>query len=396
MTNDALEQLLPAEAYRAADWFAREERALFSRCWTFAGLESDLPAPGRYLTVRCGRTSLVVLRDRDGALRAFHNLCRHRGTELLEGCGELGRAIVCPYHNWSYGLDGALLGAPQQEACFPGLDKSGLGLHPAAVATLKGLIFVHPEAAPAEPFEAWLASLPEVLWPHDPAALSEEPELLYETRCNWKVFYENAIDGYHLAYLHKKTLGGPTAGENLWECHGRHLVWYATEDGGKSALPAAVAKAMSGSGEIEGAESGAYGGVFMLYPATIVTASPYDLAVTSIEPLGPETTRLRVRSWARPSGGIFGGGARRGRTAGAEPIRLDRLKEHPKESGDFTLEDLWICEKIQRSLRSPRFQVGALARGPGGEAPLVWFQRQVLDDVGGVDGSSFQSIQRDR
>ena len=305
-------------------------------------------------------------------------------TELVEGCGALGRAIVCPYHKWSYSLDGKLLGAPHEAQCFPGLDKAELSLHPASTATLKGMIFVHPDPAPAPSFDDWIASLPEVIWPHRFAEMTEGPALLYEMKCNWKVFYENAIDGYHLAYLHKKTLGGPLPDQNVWERHGCHMVWYSTEDsGGKTALPAFVAKAMEGGGKITGAESGAYGGVFMIYPCTIVSASPYDFTISSILPVGPALTRLKVRTWGRRKGGLFGGSGASGRhgESKAEPIRLSDLEGHPMESGDFMLEDIWICEKIQRSLVSPRFGVGALARGAGCETPLVWFQEQVLDDL---------------
>ena len=384
MTAEIARQLLPVDAYRSRDWFEREQREIFSRRWTFAGLEADLAAQGEFLTVQCGNCGLFIVRCKDGGLRAFHNLCRHRGTELLEGCGTIGRTIVCPYHNWSYSLDGALLGAPRQKESFAGLDKSKLGLHPASTATLKGMIFIHPEAEPDIPFDDWIATLPEVIWPHDPAALSEGPTLLYEMRCNWKVFYENAIDGYHLAYLHKKTLGGPSPSENIWEPHGRHMVWYSTETKGqRTSLPAAVAEAMAGASKIEGAESGAYGGVYMLYPSTIVTASPYDFTISSLTPVDPELSHLRVRTWGRRKSGLFAGSGppERGRGSGVDVVSLDRLEGHPMESGDFMLEDLWICEKIQRSMKSPLFSVGALARGDGCETPLNWFQAQLLSDL---------------
>lgn len=386
MTSVSPQQILPVEAYTSSVWFEREQREIFSRSWVFAALESDLAAPGDFRVVSCGSSSLIVLRDQSGALRAFHNICRHRGTELLEGCGKLGRTIVCPYHKWTYGLDGALIGLPEQRACFPEIDKARLGLHGAAVATLKGMIFVHPDAEPATPFEAWAGSLGEAIWPHDFAEMSEGPPMLYEARCNWKVFFENTIDGYHLAFLHEKTLGGPKPLENLWERHGRHMLWYSTEDGRRSCLPSAVAQTMaqSGTAKIRGAESGAYAGVYMLYPSTIVTASPYEFSVATLLPCGPDLTRIRVRGLGKRESGWFGSAASDSGKSAAEPevIRLDSLKEHPQESGDFMLEDLWICEKIQRSMRSRFYGVGALARGDGCETPLTWFQAQIRDDLG--------------
>ena len=384
MAEQGLRQMLPIKAYSSSDWFEREQREIFSRGWSFAGLESDVREPGEFLTAQCGRHNIFVLRSKDKGLRAFHNICRHRGTELLEGCGELGKAIVCPYHKWSYSLEGKLLGAPQEDLCFPGLNKEELGLHPASVASLKGMIFVHPDPEPGESFGDWAATLLDVIWPHEFEEMSEGPQVVYEMKCNWKVFYENAIDGYHLAYLHNKTLGGPLPSKNLWEPHGRHMVWYSTEDGGrKTSLPADVANTMAGSSKIKGAESSAYGGVYMLYPDSIVTASPYDFAISSILPIGPAITRLKVRTWGRRTGGLLGGIGVPRREGDSEIgiVRLEDLEEHPMESGDFMLEDLWICEKIQRSIQSPLFAVGALAQGPGCETPLTWFQAQVLRDL---------------
>ena len=386
MSLSQTKQILPVDAYRSQDWFEREQREIFARGWTFACLESDLPKPGDFRTVSCGASNLVVLRDQDQELRAFHNICRHRGTELLEGCGKLGRTIVCPYHRWTYSLDGRLMGMPEQKACFPDIDKAAHGLHRAALATLKGMVFVHPEAEPAMSFDAWLAELRNDLWPHDFEEMAEGPPLLYEVRCNWKLFFENAIDGYHLAYLHEETLGGPSPLENVWERRGRHLLWYSTEEGRKTCLPAASAQAMaeSGTGKIKGAESGDYAGVTMLYPSTMVTASPYEFSVGTIEPLRPDLTLLRIRGWGRRERSWFGGDSAGIDKNGPEPepIRLDALETHPAKSGDFMLEDLWICEKIQRSLRSRHFSVGTLAQGDGCESPLSWFQSQVLSDLG--------------
>lgn len=380
------EQLLPVEAYRSPAWFEREQREIFSRCWTFAALESDLTEAGAFRVVPCGPSSLIVLRDQGGGLRAFHNICRHRGTELLEGCGKLGRTIVCPYHRWTYSLEGALMGMPEQKACFPDIDKAALGLHPAALACLKGMVFVHPDAAPEIAFEDWVAELAGSLWPHDFAEMTEGPPMLYEARCNWKIFFENAIDGYHLAFLHEKTLGGPPPLENVWERHGRHMLWYATETGRKSCLPSAVAEEMAraGAGKIKGAESGDYAGVCALYPSTLVTPSPYEFSVTTMIPLRPDLTRIRVRGWGRRESSWFGGAPTQPRDGAAEPeaVRLEALDKHPLESGDFMLEDLWVCEKIQKSMASRHFSVGALARGAGCESPLAWFQSQVLADLG--------------
>ncbi len=382
-------QVLPREAYVDDAWFERERHELFANTWSFAGVTYDWKEPGDFKTVQAGPYPLVVLRNKEGELQAFHNLCRHRGTELLEGCGNTGRSIVCPYHTWTYELDGTFRGMPKEKICFPDIDKTKLNLKPAALGVFKGLVFVHPSAEPDESFETWLADLPGVAWPHDitSSELKEgSADVVYEMKCNWKVFFENAIDGYHLAYLHKNTLGGPVADKNLWETHGRHLVWYSTEqDGSKNRLPKLVDDhlAASGAKKVKGAEEPGYGGVYMLFPDIAITTSPYSFSLSKLEPIDANTTLLTLRAWSVRSWlssedkikDIPGYDPESGR------IKSSHWKVHPLETEDFQTEDVWVCEKMQRSLHSPAHQVSTLARGAGGEAPLTFFQQSVLDFV---------------
>ena len=119
---------LPPEAFREARWFAAEQRWVFGANWNFVAHASALEAPGSYRVVQVGLDSLVLVRDQRGVLRAFHNLCRHRGAPLKAGAGRCA-SLTCPYHRWSFGLDGRLRGVPQGEA-FPDLDREALGLFP--------------------------------------------------------------------------------------------------------------------------------------------------------------------------------------------------------------------------------------------------------------------------
>ena len=183
-------QHLPREAYTSEHWLEREDSDLFGRCWRFAGTLSDFREAGDFRTIQAGPHALIVIRDSAGNLRGFHNMCRHRGTELLEGCGNAGQRIVCPYHNWVYSLDGRLSGVPAQRECFPDLDKDKIQLLPAAVGVFRDLVFVHPEGQPVESFETWIDDLDSIAWPHDLCStdLEEAPEeIVYELKCNWKV-----------------------------------------------------------------------------------------------------------------------------------------------------------------------------------------------------------------
>lgn len=230
---------LPRDAYTSADWFKTEQRNFFAKAWVFAGVVSDVQIFGDYITVQAGAFPLAVIRLKDGTLAAYHNICRHRGATLLEGIGNVGKSVVCPYHRWTYTLEGQLKGMSNMAECFPDLDRSKLSLKPASIGEFQGLIFVNPK--PKADFDSWINPIRNKAWPHDLSAkdISEAATLIYDLKCDWKIFIENAIDGYHLAYLHEATLGGPKPDKNVWERHGDHLVWYAIDEAGRRhSLPA--------------------------------------------------------------------------------------------------------------------------------------------------------------
>ncbi|WP_299352047.1 aromatic ring-hydroxylating dioxygenase subunit alpha [uncultured Shimia sp.] len=380
------DQILPATAYTSDDWFRAEQASLFQNAWHLAGFEPDFAETGDYVTLRAGKSPLAILKDGNGNLRAFHNLCRHRGTELLEGRGNAGKTLVCPYHRWTYGLDGRLRGVPDQRECFPDLNKSRLSLHDASVGKWKGMVFAN--ADPNADFAAWIAEVDSAAFPHDLtcADLQMGEELVYRMHCNWKVFFENAIDGYHLAYLHENTLGGPKPGLNHWDVHGQAMVWYSTErDGIRNRIPKFVEDQARNTGtpKIKGAEDPGYGGVYMLFPTTIITPSPWSLTVSTLEPVDANTTIMRARTWVPKS--WWASSEKPSQAPGYDPasgeIQSRFWTQHPLETGDFQTEDIWVCEKMQRSLHAPNYSVGALAQGTGGEDMLEVFQRWVREAV---------------
>ena len=377
-------QRLPREAYVSQDWFEREKNELFSSNWILAGAVTDLKESGDFKTLQVGHDSIILIKDGEGQLRAFHNICRHRGTELLEGEGNSGRFIMCPYHNWVYNLDGGLRGLPAAEACFPDLDKKGISLLPASLGVFGKLVFVNPQAEPEESFEEWLGGLQNVPWPHDIADddLEESPELIYEINCNWKVFMENGLDGYHLAYLHKETLGGPLHDKNVWEAFGRHLVWWSTErEGVKHRIPQFVEKAAKGTTTVKVAEEPGYGGVYAIFPNTLITPNPWGFSASTLEPVNPNKILMKVRNWAPKGWLTYKVRAKDvpGYDKASGLIKSSHWTVHPLESGDFQTEDVWVCEKMQRALQSPNHKVEHLARGSGGEAALDFFQQRVLE-----------------
>ena len=190
---------LPAGLYTRADAFEADLDAIFSRHWIAVGVEADVPEPGDVCAVEIGRAGVVILRDDDGALRAFHNLCRHRGARLVP----LGRSVVgklvCPYHQWTYDLTGELALAPHMGADF---DRGLHHLRPVALRSVGGLLYACLSDDPPEDIEALSAAMEPRLAPYDlaNARVAFETELVEEG--NWKLTMENNRECYHCASNH--------------------------------------------------------------------------------------------------------------------------------------------------------------------------------------------------
>jgi choline monooxygenase len=180
---------------------ARERERLFAHAWQYAGHTGQLPQPGSYFTLRVGDVPLVVVRDREGALGAFMNVCRHRGAEVVSGEGSCS-TLQCHYHAWTYGLDGALRAAPRADA-DPDFDREALGLRPAQVDTWGPFVFVNADAD-APPLAQTLGELPELLREGgiDVEALAFHSRAPYALEANWKVAVENFLECYHCQVAH--------------------------------------------------------------------------------------------------------------------------------------------------------------------------------------------------
>ncbi|MEM9727569.1 MAG: aromatic ring-hydroxylating dioxygenase subunit alpha [Myxococcota bacterium] len=358
----------PREAYTDTAWFAHEQRTLFQNAWVAAATIHDFKQKGDYRTVSCGKSRIAVVRDGHGTLRAFHDMCRHRGAEILDGNrGNCGGAMVCPYHRWTYGLDGSLRGVPSRSECFPGLRQSELGLKPAALGIFKDLVFVNPN--PNANFDDWITPLLGKEWPHDIAApdVRESAPLVYDMKCNWKIYVENILDGYHFAHLHERTLGGPHATLNAWERAGEHMLWYSTEGETRHRLPLRFRTKASRVGVIKSAATPCYPGVCYLFPATVLLITPHGLSLSTLQPVAPDRCRMHSRQWVGPWQSTDLRRFVPGYDKKTNTVSSDRWKKHPLDTGDFQTEDVWACEKVQRGMESPAYEHGPLSRGAGAE-----------------------------
>ena len=196
---------LPPVCYTDAGLFEQERRAVFRRSWVAVGRTDRWKSPGSYTAMELAGAPVVVLRDRDGALRAFANTCRHRGARLLEGEGTC-KTIRCPYHRWTYALDGRLLLAPRMEDA-PGFDQAEYGLISVRIESMDGFAFVcfDPDCPT---LEAWLGDFSEVHESWSLADMVTTRRREFEVACNWKSFIEVFNEYYHLPAVHPDSLQG--------------------------------------------------------------------------------------------------------------------------------------------------------------------------------------------
>jgi Rieske 2Fe-2S family protein len=192
---------LTRESYTSTDVFAAEQERIFAAHWNCVGRASRLAQPGDYLVRTIAGESIIVVRGEDGAVRAFFNVCRHRGTRLCsDESGRFARVIQCPYHAWTYTTEGALVGAPHMQE-VTGFDKAAYPLHEAAVAEMDGFVFVNIASSPL-PCAEWFAPLADRLRRFGLAALEISHRAEYEVRANWKLVFENYSECLHCPVIH--------------------------------------------------------------------------------------------------------------------------------------------------------------------------------------------------
>jgi len=191
---------LPFRWYTDEEVLRRERSLIFARSWQYAGRAAQVAEPGSFLATDAGGVPVLVTRDDGGALRAFLNVCRHRGAVLVEGCGTR-RTIQCHYHAWTYDLDGSLRSAPRSER-EQDFDPSEWPLLPASVDTWGPFLFVNPDPS-APPLADQLGELPEILARDiDVDALAFHSRVEFGANANWKVVVENFLECYHCSTAH--------------------------------------------------------------------------------------------------------------------------------------------------------------------------------------------------
>jgi phenylpropionate dioxygenase-like ring-hydroxylating dioxygenase large terminal subunit len=196
-----LPRALPAWTYDHAEMTRLELERILEPSWQIVCHVNTIPKPGDFATFELGPNGIVALRDSGGRIRAFHNVCRHRGARLLEGSGHCPGAITCPYHGWSYRLGGELIGMPER-ASFPGLERSDWSLKPVRSQVAFGFVFVCLAGNPPPVEETWGELAREL----DPYRMEEMVPLgapyIEHWDCDWKIAMDNYLESYHVPIGH--------------------------------------------------------------------------------------------------------------------------------------------------------------------------------------------------
>jgi phenylpropionate dioxygenase-like ring-hydroxylating dioxygenase large terminal subunit len=277
-------ETLPRWCYTSEAFHAGEVERIFLKMWCFVGRLDELPNPGDYMAVDLPGGPILIMRARDGVVRAFANTCRHRGAKLLDGRGNCRSGVVCPYHSWTYGLDGRLAGAPNMAKTL-GFDKAHYGLEPIRLDHWAGFMFVN-FAKDGPTLLEQLGDMPQQLGPYRLDDMVCVKRLDFEVKCNWKFLLENALESYHTATVHRETLGEQWA-EDV-ETTGDWRAIFLPGEKSVSVLPGE----MPPFPRIDGLNGRAAGGTYFtaVFPSTQFACAVDSMWWLRIYPKGPGVT----------------------------------------------------------------------------------------------------------
>jgi len=341
---------LPRKYFVSPDLFANEQHKIFSEKWLLVGHQSQLRGAGDFFVATVAEESLILVRDQQSQIRAFYNVCRHRGSRLKEeACGHAS-AIQCPYHAWTYALDGRLMGAPHMDD-VRGFDKADYSLSPVNLGLWEGFIFVNLERGP-ERLEKWFAPLSGKFSNWNMSILRPAKRIEYDVRANWKLMFENYSECYHCPGVHpqlQKISPYDSTENDLRE--GPFLGGFMQINPGKSLT-------MSGNacaefvGKIEDLQRVFY---YSVFPNMLLSLHPEYVMVHQLWPKSPERT-LIVCDW------FF------------HPDAFQREKFHPDDAIEFwdttNRQDWHVCELSQQGIASRAYRPGPFSSRES--IPAAW------------------------
>jgi nitrite reductase/ring-hydroxylating ferredoxin subunit len=347
-------------AYCSPERLQLEKKILFRKYPLLMGLSRQLAGPGDYLTDDFSGVPIIVVRDRDGTVRAFLNICRHRGARLVDDCGHAGRAFSCPYHGWSYNLRGELMGIPHGDS-FAGVDKASRGLTPLPAVERDGLIWVipDPDLDTKLNVDAHLAGIAPELANYGLADYHHLETRILRRKLNWKMVIDTFLEPYHFAVLHANTVGSiffPNL--CLFEAFGPHL---------RETLPRRTIEVLRDRPEAEWDLVPHTALVYVLFPNTVFIMQLDHVEAWRVFPVADKVDEcVMYLDFFIP-----------------EPATTESAKQHWKRSVELTIrtvdeEDFPIGEGIQAGFTAKAQTELVFGRN---EPALAHFQRSINEAV---------------
>jgi glycine betaine catabolism A len=337
---------LAQQYFVSPEVFAEEQDRIFSKQWVLVGHQSQIAQAGDYFVAEVASESLIIVRDKGGEVHGFYNVCRHRGTRLREDRNGHLSAIQCPYHAWTYGLDGRLIGAPHMDQ-VPGFNKADYSLHAVNLALWEGFIFVNLADASTQrggymSLEEWFAPLAGKFSRWNLAALRSAKRIEYDVRANWKLIFENYSECYHCPGVHPELskispydssendlTDGPFLGGFMHIGKGKSL----TMSGNACALPM----------EQFGEEDFRLVFYYSIFPSMLLSLHPDYVMVHQLLPQSPEQTLIFCNWFFHP--GAF-----------------EREDFNPHDAIEFwdmvNKQDWHVCELSQQGISSRAYEPG--------------------------------------
>jgi glycine betaine catabolism A len=336
--------------YSSQAVYDEERERLFFGGWFCIGRSEEVPSPGDYLVRDVVGESVFVTRNQAGALRAFYNVCAHRGTKLLDdqpSCGHLGKALKCPYHAWSYDYDGRLLATPNvhEDEAF---ERSGYSLHPVAVDEHAGFLFVSLADGPRALSEHLLDSN-ETITDFERYRMGDlrlAKRITYDVAANWKVVVENYNECLHCPQIHPELV-------QVIPLYRKGEVWDGeTRDGGNEMIAGATSFTATGTSDLPrfpgllDVDYGMYYGVFQ-FPNLMVNLHPDSVMAYLVYPNGPARTTVVSEFYFRP-----------------ESMALPGFDPSPTvDLWDLISRQDWVvCERAQLGVSSRSYRSGVYPR----------------------------------
>jgi choline monooxygenase len=321
---------LPARLYTDHNIFHVEREKIFSRTWQVVGHASQVAKPGDYFTTELVGEPLLCARGEDGTLRGFYNVCRHRAGPAAEGCGSR-KLFRCGYHGWTYDLDGTLISATEIEG-VNGFQPKDFALVPVRTEEWFNLVFVNLDPQ-APPLRQVLGDLPMQAGKFPFASMKLFERRTYDMKCNWKTYVDNYLEGYHLPSVHPGLNRELDYNAYVVEPHVGYVRQFSPIRG---AQPGDASPR-----RYQEAREDLTTDYFWVFPNWMLNCYPDNVSLNIVLPLEPERT-IAIFEWYLPD----------------KDLASPTAKASVEFSDQIQIEDVAICETVQRNLRSRSYSRG--------------------------------------